>query len=182
MGRKEPTHLVVGVINKPHGVNGEVLVRPLTDHPGGIFAPGVVLLPGPRDGDGPDPDRPPLRVDQVRDFKDAFLVHFGGVRDRNDADELRGLYLHVEREAVAPLQEGEVFHYQLLGMRVETVAGEEVGTVQEVYELSPSDLIEVRTPRGSLLIPFHADVVVEVDAEGGRLVVDPPPGLLELDA
>jgi len=182
MGRSEPTHLAVGFVSRSHGIGGSVLVQPLTDHPEGIFAPGVVLLPGTRDAPGPDPDLPPLRVEEVRDFKDGFLVLFGGVRDRNDADALRDLYLYVPRDAVAPLEEGEIFHHHLLGMRVETVTGREVGTVQEIYELSPSDLLEVRTPRGTIMIPFHADVVVEVHPEEGRLVVDPPEGLLELDA
>lgn len=181
MGRAEPTHLVVGLVNKPHGVKGEVLVRPLTDHPGSIFVPGVVLLPGRRESDGPDPDLPPLRIEEVRASKGMPLVAFAGVEDRDDAEGLRGLYLHVERDAVAPLEEGEIFHYQLLGMRVETLDGTPVGTVQAVYELAPADLLEVRTPRGTVLIPFHADVVVEVDTEGGRLVVDPPTGLLELE-
>lgn len=182
MGRTEPTHLAVGFVNRPHGIRGEVLVRPLSDHPGDIFVSGVVLLPGHRDSQGPDADLPPLRVDNLREFKDGFLVQFGGVRDRTDAEALRDLYLYVPREAVAPLEEGEIFHYQLVGMRVETVSGHRVGTVQEVYELSPCDLLEVRTARGTIFVPFHADVVVAVDADEGLLVLDPPDGLLDLDS
>jgi len=180
MGRSEPTHLVVGFIARPHGVKGEVFVRTLTDHPGGIYSPGVVLLPGGRGDQGPDPDAPPLRIEEVRGVPDGFLVLFGGMRDRNDADRLRGLYLHARLEDLAPLEEGEVFHWQLNGMRVETRDGIPVGTVRGVYELAPSDLLEVQTDKGTVLIPFHADVVVEVHPEEGRLVVDPPEGLLDL--
>lgn len=181
MGRSDPTHLVVGHVNKPHGTKGEVFVWPLTDHPEGVFSPGVVLFCGDGSGMEPDPDRPPLRIEGVREFRRGYLVTFGGVRDRNDAEAIRDLYLYQAREALAPLEEGEVFYHQLLGMSVETVGGEPVGTVQEVYELRPSDLLELRTARGTLLIPFIEEVVVEVFPEEGRMVIDPPEGLLDLE-
>lgn len=181
MGRPEPTHLIVGFVQKPHGVKGEVFVRSLTDHPEGIFSPGVVLLPAGPDGATPDRDRPPLRLETVRDFRDGFLVLFGGIRDRDDAESLRSLYLMADREALAPLEEGEVFYHQLLGLEVVTRDGATVGKVREVYDLAPSDLLEVRTPRGPVFIPYRAEVVVEVDLEAGRLVVDPPEGLLEVN-
>lgn len=180
MGRIEPAHLVVGFVNRPHGVKGEVFVSTLTDHPGDVFVPGVVLRSGDRDSDAPDPDAPPLGIDSVRPFQGGVLVHFAGVGDRNEADELRGLYLYAPREALPPLAEGEVFHFELVGMRVETVSGEEVGTIQRVYELAPFDLLEVRTPRGTVLIPFQDRVVVAIHRDQGRVVVDPPEGLLEL--
>jgi 16S rRNA processing protein RimM len=181
MGRSEPTHLIVGHVNRPHGVKGEVFVQSLTDHPEGIFSPGVVLLPADPDGTEPDFDRPPLRIESVRPFRDGFLVFFGGIRDRDDADTLRRLYLMVAMDALAPLEEGEVFYHQLLGMTVVTTSGVEVGTVREVYELSPADLLEVSTPRGSVFVPYRTEVVVDVDPERGRLVVDPPEGLLEVN-
>jgi 16S rRNA processing protein RimM len=179
-GTAAPDHLVVGFVSKPHGIRGEVYVQPLTDHPEGIFAPGVVLFPGAEDGRSPDVDAPPLRVEAARPMKRGLLVRFGGMRTRNDAEELRGTYLLSPVEDLAPLGEGEVFYHDLLGLEVETVGGGRVGTVREVFEQSPSDLLEVRTPRGTLLIPFVRAVVVEVDLDGGRLVVDPPDGLLEL--
>lgn len=180
MAREAPSHLVVGQIRKPHGIQGEVFVLPLTDHPGSVFAPGVVLLGADASGRAPDPSAPPLRVDEVRPFRRGFLVLFGGMRDRNDAERLRDLYLMLATDDLEPLADDEVFYHELLGMRVETVAGEEVGDVREVYEVRPSDLLEVRTRRGSVLIPFTREVVVEVDRAAARLVVDPPEGLLDL--
>ena len=160
MGRIEPTHLIVGHVNRPHGVKGEVFVRSLTDHPEGIFSPGVVLLPALPGGSTPDADRPPLRIETVRSFRDGFLVLFGGIGDRNDADSLRDLDLLAPVDALVPLEEDEVFYHQLPGMEVVTVDGEPVGTVREVYELAPADLLEVSTPRGTVFIPFQAQVVV----------------------
>ena len=60
-----------------------------------------------------------------------------------------------------------------------TVGGASVGEVIEVYELRPADLLEVRTGKGTVLIPFLEWVVREVDVAGGRIVIDPPEGLLE---
>ena len=180
MGRSIPTHLVVGHIAKAHGTNGEVVVRPLTDHPEGSFSPGVILLAGGEQDATPDFDRPPLRVAEVRPFREGFLVLFGGVRDRNDAETLRGLYLHRPLDDLEPLAEDEVFYHQLLGMTARLVDGQELGRVEEVYELSPSDMLEIRTPRGPVLVPFSRNVVPEVNIEEGWLVVDPPEGLFDL--
>ncbi len=181
MGRTQPTHLVVGIIKKAHGIGGEVYVWPLTDHPEGIFSSGVFLLCGGNEHQNPDPDRPPLRVEHVRPHQNGFLVHFGGLRTRNEAEALRGTWLFQEFDALAPLDEGEVFYHELLQLEVRLVGGKTLGKVQEVYEMQPSDMLEVRTPAGIILIPFSAEVVAEVDVEGGFLTIDPPEGLLELE-
>jgi 16S rRNA processing protein RimM len=180
MGREAPTHLVVGQVTKPHGIKGEVFIRPLTDHPEGLFAPGVVLFPAGARGGEPDPGRPGLTLADVRPFKEGFLVRFEGIGDRNDAETLRRLELLAPVEALAPRGEGEVFFHELPGMRVEDTEGVQLGRVIEVYELEPSVLLEVMTRTGKVLIPFVAEVVVDVQLADRRLVVDPPPGLLDL--
>ncbi len=141
----------------------------------------VLLTSGADDGE-PDPATAPLRIASVRDFRHGYLVSFEGVRDRNDAERLRGRYLYVELEELAPLEEGEVFYHQLLGIEVVTTDGKSLGRVKEVYELRPADLLEVQGPHGDVMIPFLSHIVVEVDAAAGRLVVDPPEGLLDLSA
>lgn len=173
----EPAYLVVGHVSKPHGMRGELFIEALTDHPGDVFVPGMVLRPG--GAEAPDPDLPPLRVEEARSFKKGVLVSFGGVHHRDEGDRLRGLYLWVERERLPALAEGEVFFHQLVGMEVFGADGARVGEVIEVYELSPADLLEVRTERGTVILPFLDSVVREVDVAGRRLVIDPPAGLLE---
>ena len=180
MGRRDPTHLVVGHLAKPHGTKGEFFVWPLTDHPGSVFAPGVVLWLGEDDSDEPNYDLPPLRVESARPFQRGLLVRFGGVDDRNQAEVLRGRYLLVAAEDLEPLAEGEVFYHQLIGMAVVTVAGEEVGTVAQIFELEPANLLEVHGPRGVVMIPYRPEFVHEIDVDGARIVIDPPDGLLDL--
>lgn len=171
---------MVGRITKPHGTKGEVAVRIFTDHPERAFAAGVVLRPaGPGERE-PDPDLPSLEVRAARRHRGGLLVRFGGVDDRSAAELLRNRDLLRPTREVEPTVAGELFHYELLGMSVETVDGTVLGEVAEIYELEPADLLEVRGPRGALLIPFTRHVVVGVDRAAARLTVDPPDGLLDL--
>jgi 16S rRNA processing protein RimM len=176
-GRVGPGFLTVGRLGRPHGNKGEIIVWPLTDHPESTFAPGVVLLPG---DDAPDVDLPPLLVEQSRPFQESWLVIFDGIETRTEAETLRGRYLYRPADEVEPLAEGEVFQHDLVGLEVVTVGGEHVGSVVEIFEMRPADLLEVRAGDRTVMIPFLRDVVVEVDVAGGRLVVDPPDGLLDL--
>lgn len=180
MGRQDPSFLVVGHLNKAHGTKGELFAWPLTDHPDRVYVPEAVFRLADASGDAPDPDLPPLRLEGTRPFKRGYLVSFSGVRDRSDAERIQGRYLLMETDALEPLAEGEIFYHQLLGMRVETVDGEEVGEIREVYELRPAHMLDVYGSRGEVMIPFVRDIVVEVDAEAGRMVIDPPEGLLDL--
>lgn len=177
MGRQDPRFLAVGHLSRAHGTKGELFVRPLTDHPDLVYAPGAVLRLGDEE---PDPDLPPLRVASTRPIRDGLLVLFGGVEDRNRAELLRGRYLFLETEALAPLAEDELFYHDLLDMRVVTVDGSEVGRVTEVYDVHPTHLVAVRGEAGDHLIPLRRELVVEVDVEARRMVIDPPDGLLEL--
>ncbi len=180
MGREDPRFLVVGHLNKPHGTKGELFVWPLTDHPEGVYAPGVLLHVGDGEGRDPDPDLPPLKVIKTRPFRRGYLVTFGGIEDRTEAELFAGRYLFREFEALEPLAEGELHYHQILGMEVVTKDGRRVGRVTELYELRPADLLEVSDGEREVLIPFLASVVVSVDVEAGRFVIDPPEGLLDL--
>ena len=180
MKGSEPSYLVVGHLNKAHGTKGEIFVWPLTDHPGSTFVPGVDLFLADDDGHEPDGTLAPLRIETVRAYRRGFLVRFEGVEDRSAAEDLQGRYVLRPRGDLPPLEEGEVFYHQLLGLRVRTVDGVEVGEIVEVYELRPADLLEVRGAEGVHYIPFLESLVRMLDVEEGILVIDPPEGLLDL--
>ncbi|HEX6133098.1 MAG TPA: ribosome maturation factor RimM [Longimicrobiales bacterium] len=178
-GRAEPGHLVVGHVTKAHGTKGELFVWPLTDRPEVVFAPGRELLVGDEDG-VVDDDAPLVAVESARPFKRGLLIKFEELKTREDADELAQRYLLLPADLLPPLEEGEFFYHQLLGMTVETVAGVQVGHVREVYETEPHHLLEVEGDGRRHLIPFAARIVREVDTGANRIVIDPPAGLLEL--
>lgn len=155
-------------------------VWPLTDHPESAFAPGVVLSLGEESDDEPNPDLPPLRIESSRPHQRGYLIVFGGVEDRNQAEVLKGRYLFRRIEELEPLAEGEVFYHQLLEMVVRTVDGKDVGRVVEVFELGPADLLEVHGSSGTVMIPYRPEIVVSVDVDASEIVIDPPDGLLAL--
>ena len=180
MGRDGPRFLAVGHIVKPHGIKGEFLVLPLTDHPQNTYAPGVVLRLGNTDSADPDPDLPPLKLEQARPYRNGYIVSAGGITDRNGSEMLRGYYLFREVLALEPLGDGEFFYHQLLGMEVRTNIGAVVGEVTEVYELDPNDILCVQGHEGEILIPFSKEIVLQVNADEKYIVIDPPDGLLDL--
>jgi 16S rRNA processing protein RimM len=178
--RDEPSHLVVGHVARPHGTKGEVFVWPLTDHPDAVFSAGQRLLLGDTEG-APGDDAIPVEVERARPFKRGLLVGFEGYPDRTAVEPFGGRYLLRPRAELPEPESDEWYYHQLLGMEVETVGGERVGRIREVYELDPTDMLDVVGADGrSRLIPFAARIVRQVDAEAGRLVIEPPEGLLDL--
>lgn len=175
---RQPSHLVVGHLNKPHGTKGEVFVWPLTDYPGSHFVPGAVHLPGDEEGNGPTDALAPLEIESVRPYRKGFLAKFAGVEDRDGAEQLRGLYLFRPFDAIDPLADDEVFYHQLLGAEVATLDGVSVGQVTEVFPIKPAHLLQVAGPEGEALVPMTPEIVVKVDRERGRVLIDPPEGLL----
>ncbi len=176
----EPEFLVVGHINKAHGLKGEVFVWPLTDHPDSTFAAGVVLRLGDSDGNlNPDVDTA-TRIETSRAYRRGFLIRFEGHEGRSAAEALRGRYLLRPFDEIAPTEEGEIFYHELMGMHVTAMDGRDVGEVVEVYEIKPSDLLEVKGAAGTVLIPFIPEMIHSVDTEKRLIVVDPPAGLLDV--
>jgi 16S rRNA processing protein RimM len=170
--------LVVGRIGRPHGVRGAVIVDVRTDDPDLRFAAGSVLATEPAASG-------PLTVSTVHWHSGRLLVSFAGVDDRDQAEELRGVLLVVESGELADPADADYFRdYQLVGLTVQTTAGEQVGKVADVLHHG-QDLLVIRGdgPRSGaeILVPFVTALVPEVDVAGGRLVIDPPPGLLDPD-
>ncbi|MEJ3744148.1 ribosome maturation factor RimM [Actinomycetes bacterium KLBMP 9797] len=178
--------LNVGRISRPHGIRGEVLVEVRTDEPEERFVPGRVLTTQPGAQPPTDaaayrvPDR--LTIEAVRAHQGRLIVVFEGVYDRNVAEALRGVVLAVDSAEVAAPEDPDEFNdHQLVGLTAVTPAGETLGEVARVDHAPASDMLVLRRPEGSTaLIPFVKAIVPEVDLAGGRVVVDPPEGLLDL--
>ncbi|WP_067184117.1 ribosome maturation factor RimM [Microtetraspora niveoalba] len=167
--------LVVGRIGRPHGVRGEVTVEVRTDDPELRFAPGTALATDPASAG-------PLEVEGTRWHKGILLLGLVGVDDRDAAEALRGTLLVIDSADLPPSDDPDEFHdHQLVGLAVVTVTGEPVGEVADVLHHG-QDLLVVRRPsRGEAYVPFVKALVPEIDLEKGVLVVDAPPGLLDLD-
>jgi 16S rRNA processing protein RimM len=116
----------------------------------------------------------------VRWHSGELLVRFEGVRDRDAAGELRGTWLIVDSSTLAPSDDPDEFHdYELVGLTVRTIDGTEIGVVEDVLH-SGQDLLAVRAGSREILVPFVKAIVTDVDVASGVLVIDPPPGLIDL--
>ncbi|GAA0518824.1 ribosome maturation factor RimM [Saccharopolyspora subtropica] len=176
MGEREPETLAVGRIVRPHGVRGELVVQVLTDSPELRFAPGSVLGLQRRGAERAEN----LTVTAARPHAGRLLLRAEGVEGRDAAEELRGALLTVSSDELEPTEDPDEFHdHELVGLRVVDTSGAEVGEVHEVVHTPAGELLAVRTADDrETLVPFVAEIVPEVDLEAGRLVVDPPEGLL----
>lgn len=171
-------YLAVGTVQKPHGIRGELFVKVETDRPTLVFTVGRVLRVAGADG---TPAGPVLTVERARPFKGGILLKAAELTARSpELDELRGRSLLISRDEAAPLDEGEVFFHDLVGMRV-VAGGEEVGTVADVYEYPSGHLLSVRRRgKAELMLPFVAEMIRRMDVAERVLEIDPPAGLLEL--
>jgi 16S rRNA processing protein RimM len=169
--------VIVGRVGRPHGVRGDVVVGVRTDEPDARFIVGARLDTDPA-GAGP------LTVAAARWQSGELIVRFKGVTDRTVAGDLTGTWLSVDSGTLdAPADPDEFRDHQLIDLTVRTKDGEVVGVVRDVLHYG-QDLLAISPaadPGGELLVPFVKAIVTEVDLAGGILVIDPPPGLLNLD-
>lgn len=166
-----PSLVVTGRVIKPYGVRGwvkiEVLsLNPLRFQPGNAF-----ILEGKEKGDR-------LLVEETREAGAALLVKFRGLEDRGQAEAIAGRRLLVTPEELGEAPDGAFWEHQLMGMEVHTIEGDHLGEVIEVMETGANDVLVVRGER-EYLIPMTGEVVKKIDLEGGAMIIEPLPGLLE---
>ena len=165
----------VGRIARAHGIRGQVIVSLETDFPEERFRPGAELFIE-RNG-----AVQALTLTSVRFHRDRPVVGIAGVETMNDAEALAGRELRVPVDRLARLPGGTFYRHDLIGCRVETPAGEVVGTVKNVEGTVSGSRLVVAAARGEVLIPLVAEICLTIDPAGKRIVVDPPKGLLELN-
>ncbi len=170
----EPRYLAVGRILRPHGIRGELRVGILTNYPERLGQYAYFYLASP---DLPEIARR-YPVEKLRRHKKVLLLKLGGCDDRNAADELRGQLVQIPIEEAVPLEEGEYYYFQLIGVRVEAESGESLGQVVDVLETGANDVYVVRGPQGEVLLPAVKDVVLKLDLEAKQMVVNLLPGML----
>lgn len=159
----------MGRIGRPHGLHGEVAVDVRTDFPAQRFATGAELAGGGRT----------LVVRSSRPHAGRLLVAFEAVTDREGAARLRGTLLTVGTDSLPPTGDPDEFHdHQLEGLAAVLPDGARLGTIREVVHAPAHDLLLLDTGHGEDLVPFVRAIVPEVDLATGRVVIDPPEGLL----
>lgn len=165
----EPSFLVIGQVGKPHGVRGEVRVKPYTEQPERFTWLEFVYV-------GEEEPRPVV-VEGARVHKGVVLLKLQGYDDRDAAEALRGEWLQVPEAEGIPLEEGEYYLYQIDGLAVVTEEGEALGELVEVIETGANNVFVIEGERGQLLLPDIDEVILNIDFENELITVRLLPGL-----
>jgi 16S rRNA processing protein RimM len=142
----------------------------VTDFPERL-KPGVWLLVGP--------NHQHLKIRSVRWHDRSMLVAFSGYKTPEEIGEFRNMEVYVPVEDRAPLEEGEYYHHQIIGLKVFTEEEKPIGTVREILETGSNDVLVVHPESGAdVLIPFIESTILEIDLGKGFIRMQMLPGLL----
>jgi 16S rRNA processing protein RimM len=158
--------ILLATIGAAHGVKGEVRIRSFASEPTALTAYGPLF----------SEDGRRFEFETFRPLKgDMLVAKIRGIDDRNAAEALNGVALHIERSALPAPEEDEFYHADLIGLAAFDEAGEPLGTVTAVHDFGAGTILDIAPPRGpSLLVPFTKAAVPEVDIAAGRITAIPP--------
>ena len=163
---KTAERVCVGKIVAPHGVGGDVRVLTFTTRPEDVAAYGPV---------GDESGGRSFEISVLGVKGNMVTARIAGVGNRDDAEALRGMTLHVGRDKLPAPEPEEYYHADLLGLVAERRDGTRLGRVRSVDDHGAGDVIEIEGDDGAItVVPFTRRAVPEVDLTGGRLIVDPP--------
>jgi 16S rRNA processing protein RimM len=158
--------VLLGVVAAPHGVRGLVRIKSFTDDPMAVAAYGPL---------SDEAGKKNYRIEALSAARGAVLARIEGVADRTAAEALRGLRLYVERKQLPNAGEREWYEADLIGLRAIGRDGKDWGKVVAFHDFGAGSVMEVS---GGAMLPFTDEAVPEIDVEGGKVVIDPPAGLL----
>jgi 16S rRNA processing protein RimM len=163
---------IVAEILRPHGLRGEVVLRPVTDHIETLTCAERVYL-------GQEA-LTPVDVEGIRLHKGNPLLKLAGISDMDGALALKGQMICLPREELTPLQEGEYFLHDLVGLTVFDHHGNEVGPVERIMETGGPQVLTGPGPDGDeFMVPFSPGTIDDVDLEKGTITLVDLPGLVD---
>lgn len=160
--------MLVGRIGRPHGLHGYVAVHPETDNPQRFAVGSAVTTDGGRQ----------LTVERAQQRPGSLLVRFQDVSDRTAAEALTGEFLFIDPSVRRDLQDDEFWPDELIGFRVRSVDGADLGRVEDVVEGAAQHRLVVRDGPITFEVPFVAALVPDVDRETATVIVADIPGLV----
>ena len=173
--RARPKYLHIGQVLRPHGIRGELRLKILTDYPERVNKIKTVYL----GTDVNQTDATPYSVKAARLHKQYLLLTLAEINDRNEAELLREQFVMVKLEDAVPLEDDEIYLYELIGLTVRTDEGETLGEIRDVIETGANDVYVVNSREyGEVLVPAHDETIIEIDTEDEVVIVKLPDGLL----
>jgi len=171
----ESDYLLVGKITKAHGLRGEVKIFPYSEEPENIVRYKELFLVD-RNGTL----SLALKVVKSRVQGKTAVVQFATVDNRTLAENIEGQGVLLACNDLPDTSDDEYYWHQYQGKLVEDLEGKSIGKVEYLFSNGAQDVLVVKGDRGEILIPVTKGIVVK--ESGGTLVINPPPGLLELNA
>jgi 16S rRNA processing protein RimM len=158
----------VGRVLRPHGLKGEVRVMVFNPAAPNLQAGRTVYVAGQR-----------RRVLRARNDHDAWIIQLSGLTNRDQVEDLRGHLVEVKDTELRRDDDDSYFVHELIGLRVVTVAGRELGTISEVIFTGANDVYVVKGNGKEYLVPAIAQVVERIDLPVSVMTISPLPGLLD---
>jgi 16S rRNA processing protein RimM len=169
--------IALGIIRKAHGVRGEASVEPWTDTMDRFSDLDEVMLVSP---DGATVR--PARIEAAREHAGRSLVKFAGIDAPEDLRELQGWTIEIPESQARPLEEGEYFLHDLVGMRLIDAEGNERGIVEDAFEGGGGVLLTVKPKSGKRFdVPFAVEICTNIDLKAKTMTVVLPVGIDDVD-
>jgi len=166
----EPEYLVVGIVRRPHGVKGEMLMDIRTDFPERLKS-GMTVFVGDQ--------YQPMAIASLRTHAKGLLIRFRGIKTPEDAGLYRNTWVYVPTADRPELPDGEYYHHQLLGLNVVTSEGRELGTLTDIIETGANDVYVVRDAGGNeVLLPAIPPVILDINLADRQMCVHLLDGLI----
>jgi 16S rRNA processing protein RimM len=162
--------IVIGRATKPFGIRGEINITPFTVTFEAFYNSEILVF-----------DQTPKKVQGMRVHKGHALVSLEGINTPEEAKMLSGCFVRTDEKNLPPKEEDEYYWFELIGMKVFTVDGRDLGEIVGITPTGANDVLEVQGAYGEVLLPMIEDVVVEVDTEKNKMTVDPLEGLIPDD-
>ena len=165
----------VGKIVNTHGIRGEVRVISRTDFPEERYKIGNAIF---LFGEG-NKEPIELKIKSHRPHKNFNLLTFEGYDNVNEVESMKGSTLKVPESFLGELSENEYYFHEIIGCKVITVEGVEVGVISEILTPGANDVWVIKTSKKEeILIPYIEEVVMKVDVKEKLVVIEPMEGLL----
>lgn len=167
----EPVYLAVGMLRKPHGLRGDLLLEIYTDFPERL-KPGSQIFAGDK--------HKPLKITRRRPHNDGLILGFEGISTAEEAGKYRATVVYVLSADRPTLPEGEYYHHEIIGLTVLDEAGTTLGELSEIIVTGANDVYVVTPPEGNdILLPALKEVILAVDLAAKTMKVHLLPGLVD---
>jgi 16S rRNA processing protein RimM len=164
----EPEFLAVGILRKPHGIKGEMLMELLTDFPERITKGKKIYV-----GEGHDQ----VMIKSARNSNSGLLVHLENVESREATVELRNNIVYVRCDEIPNLPIGSFYHNQIIGLVVHKADKTRLGIIIDIISTGSNDVYVIKPDdknEKEILYPAISSVILETDLKKGIMIVNPP--------